>query len=124
MTTIPNLVANAVNDFHNREAVVDGDLRWTFEEYADQINGATKAFISKGIQPGDRIAVWAPNTARWPVAALGAHCAGAVLVPINTRFKGETFDIILMVNSFHNIAKPLDLIDLRIFSDNFFDFIS
>ena len=29
----------------------------------------------------------------------------------NTRFKGETFDIILMVNSFHNIAKPLDLIE-------------
>ena len=111
MTTIPNLVANAVNNFHNHEAVVDEDLRWTFEEYADQINGATKAFISKGIQPGDRIAVWAPNTARWPVAALGAHCAGAVLVPINTRFKGEEAGYILSRTSAKILFTVTDFLD-------------
>jgi HIP---CoA ligase len=34
------------------------------------------------------VAVWAPNCAEWAVAALGAHAAGAAVVPLNTRFKG------------------------------------
>ncbi len=37
---------------------------------------------------GDRVAIWAPNTTEWIVSALGAVSAGAVLVPLNTRFKG------------------------------------
>ena len=38
--------------------------------------------------PGGRVAIWAPNCAEWMLAALGALRAGAVLVPMNTRFKG------------------------------------
>ena len=37
---------------------------------------------------GDRVAVWAPNSTEWIVAALGVTTAGGVLVPVNTRFKG------------------------------------
>ena len=37
---------------------------------------------------GARVAIWAPNCAEWMLAALGALRAGAVLVPMNTRFKG------------------------------------
>jgi acyl-CoA synthetase (AMP-forming)/AMP-acid ligase II len=40
------------------------------------------------IQPGERVAIWAPNIAEWIVAALAIHSAGAALVPINTRMKG------------------------------------
>jgi acyl-CoA synthetase (AMP-forming)/AMP-acid ligase II len=48
-----------------------------------------QAFVASGVQPGDRVALWAPNTADWVVAALGAYAAGAVLLPVNTRLKGE-----------------------------------
>ncbi len=41
-----------------------------------------------GIEPGDRVAIWAPNSRHWIVTALGLQAAGATLVPINTRFKG------------------------------------
>ncbi len=44
--------------------------------------------MAAGVEPGDRVAVWAPNTTEWITAALGAVTAGAVLVPVNTRFKG------------------------------------
>ena len=44
--------------------------------------------MANGIERGDRVAIWAPNCAEWVVAALGAVGAGAVLVPLNTRFKG------------------------------------
>ena len=41
------------------------------------------------VRKGDRVAIWDPNSALWVVAALGLQRAGAVLVPINTRFLGE-----------------------------------
>jgi acyl-CoA synthetase (AMP-forming)/AMP-acid ligase II len=44
------------------------------------------ALIERGVQPGDRVAVWAPNSAAWVSAALGALSAGAWLVPVNTRY--------------------------------------
>ena len=43
---------------------------------------------ASGIEPGDRVAVWAPNSLEWIVAALGVTTAGGVLVPVNTRFRG------------------------------------
>ena len=45
--------------------------------------------IASGVAPGDRVRVWAPNSHQFVVAALGAVSAGAVLVPINTRYKGD-----------------------------------
>ncbi len=70
------------------EAVVDGDVRVTYTELGDRVIEATRAMIAAGITRGDRVAIWAPNGLGWIVAALGAHCAGAALVPINTRWKG------------------------------------
>lgn len=40
-----------------------------------------------GVQTGDRVGLLAPNSVPWPVAALGVIKAGAVLVPLNSRFK-------------------------------------
>jgi acyl-CoA synthetase (AMP-forming)/AMP-acid ligase II len=51
--------------------------------------------VEAGIEPGDRVAIWAYNSAEWIVACLGLFQAGAVLVPINTRFKGrEAADVL------------------------------
>lgn len=46
------------------------------------------ALIERGVQPGDRVALWAPNTWEWVVASLGVLFSEAVLVPINTRLRG------------------------------------
>ncbi|MBS1266031.1 MAG: 3-[(3aS,4S,7aS)-7a-methyl-1,5-dioxo-octahydro-1H-inden-4-yl]propanoyl:CoA ligase [Acidimicrobiaceae bacterium] len=88
-STIPELVDAAAERFGDLEAVVDGDLRWSFSEYRDEAHGVAGALIRRGIQPGDRVAVWAPNSARWAATALGIHCAGGVLVPLNTRLGGR-----------------------------------
>ena len=86
--TIAWALARAEAEFADREALVDGPLRWTFGELAGQIRRCAAAMISSGVEPGDRVAVWAPNGHRHVVAALGAVTAGAVLVPVNTRYKG------------------------------------
>jgi len=49
---------------------------------------AAGALVSCGVEPGDNVAIWAPNSANWIVAMLGIACAGCVLVPLNTRYQG------------------------------------
>jgi len=86
--TIPQVV-RATARFGEREALVDGARRWSFIEVVHEIESAARAFIAQGLAHGDRIAIWAPNSAEWIFAALGAQLVGGVLVPINTRFKGH-----------------------------------
>ncbi len=93
--TIPAAVLDAVERGGNREAIVDGDHRWTWAEVGAAVEQATGAFLAAGIEVGDRVAIWAPNCAEWVVALLGLQSAGAVLVPLNTRYKGaEAADIL------------------------------
>jgi acyl-CoA synthetase (AMP-forming)/AMP-acid ligase II len=86
--SIPGLVRWAARRYGPREAVVEGRTRVTYAELGDRIERAAAACAAAGVAPGDRVAVWAPNTLDWIVSALGAVTAGAVLVPLNTRFKG------------------------------------
>ena len=88
MLTIPQVV-RATAQFGDREALVDGQRRWSFVEVRHEIENAARAFLALGLQHGDRVAIWAPNSAEWIFAALGAQLVGGVLVPINTRFKGH-----------------------------------
>jgi acyl-CoA synthetase (AMP-forming)/AMP-acid ligase II len=87
--TIPEMVLSAADRFGDAEAVVDGPLRLTFSEFVDRIRCAAGAFAELGIGKGERVAVWAPNSAEWIIAAFGLLTAGGVLVPVNTRFKTE-----------------------------------
>ncbi|MCB5911253.1 FadD3 family acyl-CoA ligase [Streptomyces pinistramenti] len=86
--SIPRLVRAAAERHGPREAVVDGRTRLSYAELGARVERAAAACIASGVAAGDRVAVWAPNTADWIVSALGAVTAGAVLVPVNTRFKG------------------------------------
>ena len=86
--TIPNLARSAAERFGDHPALVDGDTRLTYAELWAEARQAARAYVAAGVEPGDRVAIWAPNIWEWPVALLGLHAAGAVAVPLNTRFKG------------------------------------
>ncbi|MEV1049836.1 FadD3 family acyl-CoA ligase [Streptomyces sp. NPDC049887] len=86
--SIPRLVRSAAERHGDREAVVEGRTRVSYAELGERVERAAAACLAAGVEPGDRVAVWAPNTLEWIVSALGAVSAGAVLVPLNTRFKG------------------------------------
>jgi acyl-CoA synthetase (AMP-forming)/AMP-acid ligase II len=85
--TVPGLVRSAAERFGDEEAVVDGPVRLSFAALAGRMSVAAGAFRSVGVDPGDRVAIWAPNSADWIVAAYGVLSAGGVIVPVNTRFK-------------------------------------
>ncbi len=86
--TIPAMVRDAARRAPDREAVVDGDRRVGFAALREMVDGAARALLAAGIERGERVAVWAPNSLEWIVAALAATTAGGVLVPVNTRFRG------------------------------------
>jgi acyl-CoA synthetase (AMP-forming)/AMP-acid ligase II len=87
--TIPRLVREAARRHGDRPAVVDGSEVLSFERLAAEVSRAARALLALGVEPGDLVALWAPNGWAWIVAALAAHSTGAAIVPINTRFKGE-----------------------------------
>ncbi|WP_405959181.1 FadD3 family acyl-CoA ligase [Streptomyces sp. NBC_00868] len=86
--SIAGLVRASAARYADREAVVDGRVRISYAQLGERVERAAAACLAAGVEPGDRVAVWAPNTLEWIVSALGAVSAGAVLVPLNTRFKG------------------------------------
>lgn len=93
--TIPEMVSSAADRFGDAEAVVDGPLRLTFVEVAERVRCAAGAFAKAGVDKGDRVAIWAPNSAQWMIAAFGALTAGGIVVPVSTRYKtAEAADII------------------------------
>ena len=86
--TIPNLVTQGSLRHAANEVLVDGGFRLSYAELPEAVDSYARGFVAAGVEPGARLALWAPNCAEWMLAALGALRAGAVLVPMNTRFKG------------------------------------
>ncbi len=93
--SIPAMVTSAAERFSEVVAVRDGETTLTYPELARAAGELAGALVGSGIGPGDRVAIWAFNSAEWIVAALGTFAAGAVLVPVNTRFKGGEAAVIL-----------------------------
>ncbi|MDQ0831643.1 acyl-CoA synthetase (AMP-forming)/AMP-acid ligase II [Streptomyces achromogenes] len=93
--SIPGLVRAAAERYADAEAVVEGRTRISYAELGARVERAAAACLANGVETGDRVGIWAPNSLDWIVAALGAVSAGAVLVPVNTRFKGvEAADVL------------------------------
>jgi acyl-CoA synthetase (AMP-forming)/AMP-acid ligase II len=90
--TIPALVASAAQEHGGAEALVDLSVdpavRLSYGDLGERSREVGAALVAAGIEPGDRVAIWGPNCWEWVVTLLGLHAAGAVLVPLNTRYKG------------------------------------
>jgi len=87
--TIPGTLSRAAALWPDVAAIEEDGQRTTFAGLAAAAEEASRAFMAAGVRRGDRVAIWAPNGARWIVAALGLQSAGAVLVTLNTRFKAS-----------------------------------
>src|SRR5688500_13534880 len=87
--TIPRLVRAAAERHGEAAAIVDGDTTLSFRSLEAAAERGARGLLAMGVEPGDRVAIWAPNVWEWIVAALAAHSVGAAIVPINTRFKGS-----------------------------------
>ena len=104
--TIPHLAVFAAKQWPDVEAVVDGETRLTFAELEREMRRVAAGFVAAGLNKGDRVALWAENSADWIVACLGLLAAGGVLVPLNTRYRvGEAVDIVTRSGASFAIAS-------------------
>lgn len=100
----PAALRRAAETWPEREAIADvqpgQDTRWTWSQLFDEVRRFAAGLVARGVEPGDRVAIWAPNTRHWVVASLGVQFAGATTVPANTRYTGsETLEIVQRTNA-------------------------
>ncbi|MBO9520865.1 MAG: FadD3 family acyl-CoA ligase [Nocardioidaceae bacterium] len=94
-STIPAALRAAAATYGDHPAVVEGDQVLTFAGLLDQVRATAAGYVERGLEPGDRVCLWAPNSTAWIVAGLAASYAGGTLVPINSRYTGhEAADIV------------------------------
>lgn len=87
--SLPHAAFAAAQRFGDAIALDDGERSWSFTELWQEVARAAGGMRALGLGPGDVIGIWAPNSAAWIFATLGAQLCGAALVPLNTRFRGQ-----------------------------------
>ena len=109
--TVPTIIASTAERFGDRTADVEGGTTLSYRELVDRSRQFGAALVASGIDPGDRVAIWAFNCTEWIVAALGLFQVGAVLVPVNTRFKGAEAADILVRSRARVLVTVTDFLD-------------
>ena len=109
--TLPAAVREAATRFGDHPAILDGDVSLTFGQLHALVRITAQEYARLGLEPGERVALWAPNSWRWEVAGLAVSYAGGTLVPLNTRYTG------------HEVVDVLDRVGARlvVVADGFLD---
>lgn len=85
--TFGDLIDRAAERWPDREALTFEGRRWTFRAQRDEVDRAAKALIAAGVAPGDHVCLWLGNRPEFVFIFFAVAKIGAVLVPINTRFR-------------------------------------
>jgi HIP---CoA ligase len=87
--TLPQLVAHVASRY-GEELFCVGETGEpiSFAGFNQRVADLGGRLLGMGVSPGARVAIWAPNSTEWIIAAAAIECIGAMMVPINTRFKG------------------------------------
>ena len=87
MLNLSVLLEDAARETPDRDAVVFGDIRLSYS-FLDQVaNQVANLLRSRGVRPGDKVALSCPNLPYFPMVYFGALKAGAVVVPLNVLLK-------------------------------------
>jgi fatty-acyl-CoA synthase len=78
-----------------REALVCGNARITYRDFAERVRAFARALIELGVGPGEHVCLWMSDRIEWMIARWAVPYIGAVLVPLNTRFRDADTGYIL-----------------------------
>jgi len=86
---LASLLEDSARKHPDRDAVVLGDTRLDYESTNAAANQVANLLVTRGIQPGDKVALSCPNLPYFPIVYYGILKAGAVVVPLNVLLKGR-----------------------------------
>jgi fatty-acyl-CoA synthase len=77
----------------DREALVEcaSGRRWTWAELDRDVDAVARGLIGAGIEQGDRVGIWGPNSAEWTLVQLASAKVGAILVNVNPSYRTHEF---------------------------------
>src|SRR5689334_7577003 len=95
--TIGELLTRLAQDYPQNDALVypDRELRYSFRELEWLARQIAKGLLAVGVQPGDRVALWATNVPEWIVLQFALAKIGAVLVTVNTSLRAAEIEFLL-----------------------------
>ncbi|MGE0737270.1 MAG: AMP-binding protein, partial [Alphaproteobacteria bacterium] len=91
------LIGETVGAFFDRIAAAHAErpalivrhqnIRWSYAELAAKVNETAAGLLGVGLEPGDRVGIWAPNCAEWVLMQFATAKAGLILVNINPAYR-------------------------------------
>src|SRR5437660_12648854 len=95
--TTHQVLADTASRFPDREALVacQQKIRVTWRQLAGEVERTARGLIGLGLQPGDRVGVWATNCAEWVYLQLGCARAGLVQVNVNPAYRANELAYVL-----------------------------
>ncbi|MGB5164426.1 MAG: AMP-binding protein [Woeseiaceae bacterium] len=87
--TIGECLGRVASDHHEKLALVvrHQDIRWTYAEFATQVDRLAGGLLALGIEPGDRVSIWGPNSYEWVLTQFATAKIGAIMVCINPAYR-------------------------------------
>jgi fatty-acyl-CoA synthase len=115
--TLGTLLEEAARRWGPREALYYEGRRWSFAQLQADIDDIARALICLGILPGDHVALWMPNRPEWLSTFFALAKIGAVVVPINTRFRTSDLAYVLWQSDATTLitvdrSGPVDYLDM------------
>jgi len=93
----PPLIEKTIGELLDDTAVRHGDrvalivrhqaVRWSYAELAARVDALARGLAARGLKPGDRVGIWAPNCAEWVLTQFATARAGLILVNINPAYR-------------------------------------
>src|SRR5579859_6279057 len=95
--TIGDDLASTVARFPDNEALVDVPTgrRWTYRQFAGEVDVVARGLLAMGIAKGDRVGIWSPNCAEWVFVQYATAQVGAILVNINPAYGSHELHYVL-----------------------------
>ena len=96
-STIGQAFDEAVATYPDQEALVvcDQGVRWSWREMAQRVDALAAGLLALGLEPGDRVGIWAPNCSEWALTQFATAKAGLILVNINPAYRSAELEYAL-----------------------------
>lgn len=98
--TVGNILREAAAEVPDQPALIAGmpglssRRTWTYAQLLEESEQVARALLGR-FQPGERVAVWAPNLPEWILLEFGAALAGIILVTVNPAFRPRELEYVL-----------------------------